>query len=85
MTLMVKKKKKRKIERVLNSLGLRKFLLFQGERKPELIRNLIEGDKKFEDLRCRGKYLSEQGTDLLKNQEKSTSSVLGEDRKRNVD
>lgn len=77
---------KKKIERVLNLLGLRKFLwLFQGEWKPELIRNLIEGDKKFEDLRCRGKYLSEQGTDLMKNQEKSTSSVLGEGRKRNVE
>ena len=43
---------------MLNSLGLRKFLLlFQGERKPELVRNLIEGDKKFEDLTKVGIYI----------------------------
>lgn len=61
---------------MLNSLGLRKFLLlFPGERKPELVRNLIEGDKKFEDLRCRVKYLSEQGTDLMKNQEKALAQL----------
>ena len=51
------------------------MLLFQGERKPELVRNLIEGEKKFEDLRCRVKYLSEQGTDLMKNQEKALAQL----------